>query len=112
MENIGTSLKAVGWCGLEYGAVHLRLPKKEEDGSWWKSTKNSSINRSPASTFEVRVQDLVPHGIEGSQGFKLQWEQNKFFDVSNSFVNWALPLENKETWQQEDSKTLWGKKLK
>jgi len=42
----------------------------------------------------------------------LQWEQNKSFDVSNSFVNWALPLENEETWEQEDSKMLWEKELK
>jgi len=37
---------------------------------------------------------------------------NTTFDVSNSFVNWALPLENEETWEQEDSKTLWEKELK
>jgi hypothetical protein len=42
----------------------------------------------------------------------LQWEQNKSFDVSNSFVNWALPLENEDTWKQEDSKMLWKKELK
>jgi len=54
----------------------------------------------------------VPQGIEGSQAFELLWEQNKSFNVSNSFVNWALPLENEETWEQEDSKMLWEKELK
>jgi hypothetical protein len=112
MENFGAFLEAVGWSGLEYGAVHLRLPKKEENGSWWKRTKDDRINRSPAYRFEVRVQDLLPRGKEGSQAFELQWKQNKSFDVSNTFVNWALPLENEETWEQQDSKTLWEKELK
>jgi hypothetical protein len=112
MENFGAFLEAVGWCGLEYGAVHLRLPKKEEDGSWWKRTKDGRINRSPAYRVDIRVQDLLPRGKEGSQAFELQWEQNKSFDVSNGFVNWALPLENEEAWEQEDSKTLWEKELK
>jgi len=112
MENFGTFLEAVGRCGLEYGAVHLRLPKKEEDGSRWKRTKNGRINRSPMYRFDVRVQYLVPRGIEGSQAFQLQWEQKKSFDVSNSFVNWALRVENEETWEQEDSKTLREKELK
>jgi hypothetical protein len=68
-----------------------------ENASWWKRTKDSKINRSPVYRFEVRVQALVPRAIEGSQAFELQWEQNKSFDVSNSFVIWALPLENEET---------------
>jgi hypothetical protein len=88
------------------------LPKKEEVGSWWKKTKDSRINRSPAYRFEVRVQNLLPRGIEGSQAFEFLWEQKKSFDVSNSFVNWALPLQNEETWELEDSKTLWEKELK
>ena len=47
MENFDAFLQVDGWCGLEYGAVHLRLPKKEEDGSWWKTTKDGKVNRSP-----------------------------------------------------------------
>ena len=55
MEIFGVFLEAVSWCELEYGAVHLRLPKKKEDGSWWKRSKDGRINRSPVCRFEVRV---------------------------------------------------------
>ena len=65
MDNFGAFLEVVGWCGLEYGTVHLRLPEKEKDGSWWKKTKNGMVNRSPGYRFEVRVQDLVSIEIEG-----------------------------------------------
>ena len=47
MENFEDFLQVVGWCGFEYEAVHLRLPRKEEDGSWWKTTKDGRVNRSP-----------------------------------------------------------------
>ena len=33
MENFDAFLQVFGWCGFKYGAIHLRLPKKEEDGS-------------------------------------------------------------------------------
>ena len=46
MQNFGTFLEVIGWCGLEYGVVHLKLPKKEEDGSWWETTKAEKVNRS------------------------------------------------------------------
>jgi hypothetical protein len=55
IEIFGVFLEAVGWCEFEYGAVHLRLPKKKEDGSRWKGTKDGRIDRSPACRFEVRV---------------------------------------------------------
>ena len=60
MENFDAFLQVVGWCGFGYGAVHLRLLKKEEDGSWWKTTKGGKVNRSPGHRLEVRVQSLAP----------------------------------------------------
>ena len=50
-------------------ALHLRLPKKEEDGSWWKTTKDGKVNRSPGYRFEVRVQSLAPIRRERSKAF-------------------------------------------
>ena len=55
---------------MEYGVVHLRLPKKEEDGSWWKTTKDGKANRCPGYRFEARVQSLAPIR-EGSKAFQL-----------------------------------------
>ena len=60
MEDFGAFLQVVGWYGFEYGAVHLGLPKKEEDTSWWKTTKDAKVNRSPGYRFEVRAQSLAP----------------------------------------------------
>ena len=60
MKNFDAFLQVVGWCGFEYGAAHLRLPKKEEDGSWWKTTKDGKVNGSPGYRFEVRVQSPAP----------------------------------------------------
>ena len=54
---------------MEYGAIHLRLPKKEEDGSWWKTKKDGKVNRSLGCRFEARIQDLAPIGREGGKAF-------------------------------------------
>lgn len=110
MDNFGAFLEVVGWCGLEYGAVHLRLPKKEEDGAWWKRTEDGKVNRSPGYRFEVRKQDLVPRGVDGSKAFELQWKAIKKLDVRTSFGNWAVALEG--DWEQQDSKVLWEKELR
>ena len=80
MENFDAFLQVVGWCGFEYGAVRLRLPKKEEDGSWWKTTKDGRVNRSPGYQFEVRVQSLAPIRREGSKTFQLNWVDLKGSD--------------------------------
>lgn len=112
MENFDAFLQVIGWCGLEYGAVHLRLPKKEEDGFWWKTTKDGRVNKSLGYRFEVRIQDLVPMGREGSQAFQLNWVGMKKLDERTCFSNWAEALRNRETWEEEDSKILWEKVLR
>ena len=106
MENFDAVLQVVGWCGFEYGAVHLRLPKKEEDGSWWKTTKDGKVNRSPGCRFEVRIQSLAPIRREGSKAFQLNWVDMKKSDKRTCFSNWAKALRDQETWKEEDSKIL------
>lgn len=111
MENFSAFLQVVGWCGLEYGAVHLRLLKEEKDSSWWKTTKDGKVNRSPAYRFEVRIQDRVSAGREGSKAFQLNWVGMKKSDKRTCFSNWVEALGDQETWEQEDSKILWKKEL-
>ena len=105
MENFDAFLQVVGRCGFEYGAVHLRLPKKEEDGSWWKTTKDGKVNRSPWHRFEARVRSLAPIR-EGSKAFQLNRVYMKKLDKRTCFSNWAKALEDQETWKEEGSKIL------
>ena len=98
MQNFGAFLEVVGWCGLEYGAIHLRLPEKEEDGSWWKKTKDGKVNRSLGYRFEVRIQNLEP-SREGSKAFRLDWVGMAKLDNRTCFSNWAEALGNHEAWE-------------
>ncbi|KAF8533538.1 hypothetical protein BDD12DRAFT_810095 [Trichophaea hybrida] len=111
IENNEDFLQAVGWCGERFGAVHLRFLELEEDEFWWNENKNGSISMGPKQRFETRMQTLVPHGIEGSNAFRLTWTMGNRNDKRGAIARWAEALKDKEHWQMIYSKELLAKEL-
>jgi hypothetical protein len=73
MENFGAFLEAVAWCGLEYGAVQLKVATIEEDGSWWPSAKLGTVRKTREYVFEGRLQNLTRLGRDDSEIYALDW---------------------------------------
>jgi hypothetical protein len=110
MNNFGAFLEAVAWCGLEYGAVQLKVPTIEEDGSWWPRTKAGTIRKTREFVFEGRLQNLLPQGPEGSQAYKLDWTQipkSQMVKEAGIFL-WEEFLKDNTTWEEHDSCALWA----
>ena len=63
MERFGEFLELVAWAGRESGAIQVKVPTQEEDGSWWKRDLNGPISK---NVFYTRKRTLAPTGPPGS----------------------------------------------
>jgi hypothetical protein len=110
MENFGAFLEAVTWSGLEYGAIQLKVPTLEEDGSWWPRTKGGTVRKTSEYVFEGRLQNLKRRDQQDSGIYALNWTpipKGQAIKMAG-FFRWAEYLLSEQTWNETDSKKLWA----